>query len=91
MGTTGVFILVWGILLALLAATVGASFVLTGAASLVTTLVIAGVQATLVFWFFMHLREETGLVRIFAVGASLWLIIMFLMLASDYLTRPVTL
>ena len=35
----------------------------------------------------MHLREESGLVRLAAVGAGAWLLIMLLLVSSDYLTR----
>jgi cytochrome c oxidase subunit 4 len=81
-------IVVWAALLALLAATVSASFILTGTASLATSLVIALTKAVLIFWFYMHLREESGLVRLVAIGAGVWLAIAFILVFADYATRP---
>jgi cytochrome c oxidase subunit 4 len=80
-------VLVWAALMGLLALTLGASFVFTGPLSLVTSLGIAFTKAALVFWFFMHLREEGGLVRLAAVGAGVWLLILFILSAADYTTR----
>ncbi|MGF7163326.1 cytochrome c oxidase subunit 4 [Rhodoligotrophos appendicifer] len=80
-------LLTWAALLGLLAATVGASFVLTGPLSLAAGLVIAAAKAALIYWVFMHLREESGLVRIFAMGAGAWLMILCLLSMSDYVTR----
>jgi cytochrome c oxidase subunit 4 len=81
-------IVVWAALLALLAVTVGASFILAGPASLVTSLAIALTKAVLIFWFYMHLREEIGLVRLIAIGAGVWLAIAFILMFADYVTRP---
>ncbi|HEY6980321.1 cytochrome C oxidase subunit IV family protein [Reyranella sp.] len=78
---------VWGALVALLSLTVGASFLLTGAASIVVSLGIAFAKAALIFWFFMQLRGEHGLIRVFAVGASVWLLILFGLASIDYATR----
>ena len=78
---------VWGALMSFLALTVGASFVLTGTASLVVSLGIAFAKAILIFWFFMQLRNEQGLIRVFAAGAGIWLLILFGLATIDYATR----
>lgn len=78
---------VWVTLVALLALTVGASFALTGTASIVVSLGIAFAKTTLIFWFFMQLRSEQGLIRVFAVGAGVWLLILFGLATIDYATR----
>lgn len=80
-------ILIWLGLLVLLALTVAASFVLTGAASLITGLGIAFAKAALIFWFYMHLREEGWLNRMAAIGVLAWLTIMLLLSATDYAMR----
>ncbi|MFZ5779961.1 MAG: cytochrome C oxidase subunit IV family protein [Pseudomonadota bacterium] len=77
----------WFILLVLLSVTVGASFVLKGAASLAVALGIAFAKAGIVYWFFMGLRREGGLVRLAAVLGALWLLILFSLAGLDYLTR----
>ena len=85
--TTRTLVLVWAVLIALLALTIGATLLPIGPLKPVINLGIALAKATLIFWFHMHLREETGLVRLAAVGAAAWLGIMLLLMSSDYLTR----
>jgi cytochrome c oxidase subunit IV len=82
-GTRPLF-LVWIALVVLLALTVAASFVLTGASSLAASLGIAAGKAALVAWVFMHLREEGGLVRAVAIGALAWLLILFVLGGAAY-------
>ncbi len=82
-------ILVWAALLVLLVLTVAASFVATGLPSLIAAMGIALLKAGLIFWFYMHLREEPGLIRLAAIGAAAWLSILFFLVFSDYLTRDV--
>ncbi|MGB0083840.1 MAG: cytochrome C oxidase subunit IV family protein [Rhodomicrobiaceae bacterium] len=83
----GRLLLVWISLLALLALTVTASFQFTGPLNLSVSICIALAKATLIFWFFMRLREEGGLLRLIAVGAGAWLIILLLLAGTDYATR----
>jgi cytochrome c oxidase subunit 4 len=80
-------VLVWVALLILLALTISATFLPIGPLKPVVNFGIALAKATLIFWFYMHLREESGLVRLAAVGAGAWLVIMLLLMSSDYLTR----
>lgn len=80
-------VIIWAALLALLALTIGATFVPIGAFKPVVNLSIAFAEAGLIFWFYMHLREEGGVVRLAAIGAVAWLAIMFLLLSSDYVAR----
>ena len=35
----------------------------------------------------MHLREEGGVLRLAAIAAAVWLLILFLLAAADYTTR----
>ena len=48
---------------------------------------VALAKAALIVLFFMHVRYGEPLLRIFAAGGFLWLVIMFLLMLSDYLTR----
>lgn len=80
-------ILVWAALLVLLGLTVTASFQFSGPASIAASLGIALAKAVLIFWFFMHLREESGLIRLVAIGAAAWMLILFLLAAADFTTR----
>lgn len=79
--------IVWAALMALLALTVAGSFTVTGAASAVVSFGVAAAKAALIFWFFMQLRTEKGLIRVFAVGAIAWLAILLTMLTIDNVTR----
>ncbi|TXH33930.1 MAG: hypothetical protein E6Q98_20475 [Rhodospirillaceae bacterium] len=80
-------IFVWAALMSLLALTIAASFALTGPLSLVTSMGVATVKAVLVYWFFMHLREEGGLIRLAAIAGIAWLMIFFFLALADYATR----
>jgi cytochrome c oxidase subunit IV len=48
---------------------------------------IALAKAALIVLFFMHVRYGTPLLRIFAAGGFLWLLILFGLTMSDVLTR----
>jgi cytochrome c oxidase subunit 4 len=78
---------VWLALLALLALTVALSFALKGMPSLAASIAIAAAKAGLIFWFYMHVREKQGIVRVAAVAAFLWLAILTAGPITDYLTR----
>jgi cytochrome c oxidase subunit 4 len=78
----------WLLLLLLLALTIGASFLLSGAASLTGAFAIATAKTALIYWVFMQLSAERGLVRLMAVGAFGWLLILGALAATDYAMRP---
>jgi cytochrome c oxidase subunit 4 len=81
------FVLVDAALLALLAATYSISFLHLGVFNPILNLGIAVVKAGLVAWFFMHLRMASGMVRLFAGAALLWLVILFALGLNDWLSR----
>jgi cytochrome c oxidase subunit IV len=51
-------------------------------------LAIACTKATLVIWFFMGVRHNTSLTKVAVASGFVWLLIMFGLGMSDYLTRP---
>ncbi|MDY0884418.1 cytochrome C oxidase subunit IV family protein [Dongia soli] len=87
MRTIRPLLLVWVALISLLGLTIAASFALTGPLSLMTSMGVATVKAALVYWFFMHLREEGGLIRLAALAGIAWLMIFFFLAGADYATR----
>jgi cytochrome c oxidase subunit 4 len=87
MGETRSAVLVWLALLVLLAISAAASFAFTGPLNLLVSFGTAALKALLIFWFYMHLREESGLNRIFAVGAMVWLVLLLALPAVDLVTR----
>jgi cytochrome c oxidase subunit 4 len=74
-------------LLALLGLTVAAAMSDWGRWSPLVAMTIASAKTLLIVLFFMHLRDEVGLVRVFAAAGFLWLGLLLLFLACDYTTR----
>ena len=67
--------------------TYGAALVDLGALNNVVMLTIACTKATLVILFFMHVRWSTRLTWVVAASGFFWLLILFSIGMSDYLTR----
>jgi len=78
---------VWLALLALLALTVGSAFIPLGLGNGLINASVAAIKVALVMVFFMKLRSSSGLLRLAALAGMFWLILMFVLTASDYLTR----
>lgn len=67
--------------------TVAAAFVDMGAMNNVVMLTIAIIKATLVILFFMHVRWSSRLTWVIAMAGFFWLLILFGVTMSDYMTR----
>ena len=79
-----------GVFLALLVltlVTVWVAYQDLGAWNDLVAMVIAFFKATLVVWIFMGLRNGAPLARLMAVGALLWLVILFGLTLADYWSR----
>ena len=74
-------------LLLLLGLTIALASVDLGPYNLVVALAIAGVKASLVVLFFMHLRNARSLLRIVALAGVVWLMFMVILTLSDILSR----
>jgi cytochrome c oxidase subunit 4 len=79
---TRLLILTWAALLALLAITVTAALSPIGPFRSVINLAAAA-KAALIYWVFMHLREVRGFLRIAAVGAVVWILLLGGLVWSD--------
>ncbi|HTR81742.1 MAG TPA: cytochrome C oxidase subunit IV family protein [Bacteroidota bacterium] len=77
------------ILMLLLALTISVAYIDLGPYNIVIALLIAAVKATLVGYFFMHIRTSPRLVWTFAIGGFFWLFILFALTFSDFLSRPI--
>jgi len=86
MSTVG-YLLVFGGLLTLTAITVGVSFINLGAWSGAIAVIIAVCKASLVVLFFMHVRFQSRLIAMYAVGGFYWLGILLLLLMTDVSAR----
>ena len=79
-----------GIFLALMlgtALTVGAAYIDLGFMNTAVALAIAVTKATLVVLYFMHVRWASRLTWVIVIGAVFWLILMFAIGMTDYLSR----
>ena len=81
------YLAVFGGLLVLTLATVLVAKQDLGILNTFVALTIAVSKATLVVWFFMGVRYNTPLTKIVVVSGFVWLLIMFGLGMSDYLTR----
>lgn len=80
--------LVYIALMLLLALTIFAAHVSLGLLGLAIALAIAATKSLLVLLYYMHIRIESPVTRIFALAGFLWLGIMLTLTAGDYLSRP---
>jgi cytochrome c oxidase subunit 4 len=81
------YYMVFGALMVGTALTVGAAEVDLGALNNVVMLAIACTKALLVILFFMHVRWATRLTWVVAASGFVWLLILFGITMTDYLTR----
>jgi cytochrome c oxidase subunit IV len=82
-----IYFQVAGWLAALFVATVLAAQVNLGVWNVPLALAIAIAKATLIVLFFMQVRYGSPLVKLFATGGFLWLLILLTFLAADVLKR----
>lgn len=87
MGTKAQIVVIWLVLLVLLASTIAGSLVFTGVAGLCVSLGIAFTKAGCIYWKYMHVGEQLGLLRVAAFAAGAWLSILLMFLVADYMTR----
>jgi caa(3)-type oxidase subunit IV len=50
-------------------------------------MVIAGLKALLIIFFFMHFKRMELVVKLYTFGGLFWLFVMFLYTFSDYVSR----
>jgi len=78
---------IFGALLVCTALTVGAAFINLHNFNIVVALVIAGIKASLVILFFMHVKYSTRLTKLFVAVGFIWLFILIGITMTDYLSR----
>ena len=82
-----VYIVIFSALMVMTAITVGVAFLNLGILNTPIALAIAGMKATVVILYFMHVRYSTRLTWVVVVGSFLWLGVLFVLTFTDYLTR----
>jgi len=85
--SVGMYVLVYVVLMALLAATVGAAYLHLGNLTIVAALTIAVAKTSLILVYFMHIRFSGRRLWVFAVVGFLWLAILLTLAMTDYLSR----
>ena len=85
-----IYLLIFATLLVLTAVTTAVAFIDLGPLNVVVMLSIACFKATLVILYFMHVRFTNRVTQLAAVTGFAWLLIMFALTLSDYLTRGVS-
>lgn len=81
------YITIFGALMVLSAITVGAAFVNLGALNPIVAMLIAGIKATLVILYFMHVKFSSRLVKITVVLSLFFVAILFAETLMDYATK----
>ena len=81
------YLTIFVILIVLTAVTVFVAYLDLGRLNVVAALTIAVVKALLVALYFMHVRYSARLIQVVVFGGVFWLLIMFALTMSDYLTR----
>jgi len=85
--STKSYFIVWVILLACTVLTVVTGYMDLGKINLPLALTIATFKASLVIWYFMHMREAAGTNRIVFVTSFVFLLVMIFGVFGDLWTR----
>ena len=79
--------LIWLALMLLLGLTVGSAYIPLGVVNGIINYSVAAAKAALVLIFFMHLDRSRATIRLAACVGVFWLLFLFSLSFSDYLTR----
>ena len=80
-------LLAWIALIALAAISLGSAYLPIGTGNVAINLLIASVMAVVLAIFLMDLQNAKILIRVVAVTGVFWMIFMFVLTFSDYLSR----
>lgn len=83
----GVYILVWLALLALTSITVSVAGISLGSLTLFVALLIAAIKSGLVINYFMHIKFDEPIFKVFLIISGSTLLIIFILTAFDILYR----
>jgi caa(3)-type oxidase subunit IV len=81
------YFVVYFLIAALIFVAIGVSFAGLGPAAIYPNLLIAGAQSFLLGYFFMHLKGAEKLTWLICGAGMFWLLILFVFLLNDYVTR----
>ena len=81
------YILIWLTLTILTFVTYYVAQIDLGALNVVVALGIAAFKMTLVIWFFMHVRTDNPLTKLFVFAGFFWMAILLALTLGDYFSR----
>ncbi len=81
------YVFVWLVLLGCTGLTYGVALIDLGPWNIVVALMIAFFKMSLVILFFMHVKQESRLLKLFVAAGFVWLAILLTFFMTDYLTR----
>jgi len=81
------YLLIWAILICATFTTLGVAFIDLGPWNIVVAMMIAFTKMSLVVLFFMHVKGQTNLTKLFVVAGFFFLAILIFMAMTDYGTR----
>ena len=81
------YVLIWATLIGCTFLTYGVALIDLGSWNIVIALMIAFFKMSLVVLFFMHVKQDNSLTRLFVAGGFIWLLILLFMFMTDYVTR----
>ena len=82
-----VYYTIFLLLMVFTAITVAVAYIDLGPFNIAVALGIAGIKATLVVLFFMHVKYSSKLTWAIVISAVFWLGLLFVLTMNDYLTR----
>ena len=81
------YVLIWLTLTILTFVTFYVSTINLGPFNIVVALGIAAFKMTLVIWFFMHVRTDSPLTKLFVFAGFFWMAILLTFTLGDYFSR----
>ncbi|MDP2054478.1 MAG: cytochrome C oxidase subunit IV family protein [Acidobacteriota bacterium] len=84
------YVTIFGALMVLTAVTVGAAFVDLGQLNFSVAMLIAGFKATLVIWYFMHVKYASKLTKLTVATGLFFLVILLGLFMVDYGSKALT-
>lgn len=84
---TRIYYAIFATLMILTGVTVGVAYLDLGRMNVVAAIAIACFKATIVVLYFMHVKYSTRLIKLTVIAGLYWMVILFGLTFSDYLTR----
>src|ERR1700744_4827307 len=81
------YVLIWLALSILTVVTFYVSTIDLGPFNVVVALAIAALKMSLVIWFFMHVRTDNPLTKLFVFAGFFWMAILLALTLGDYFSR----